>query len=1335
MLPTHDPTDLSRSSGAFGLVSVVEHPAGGGSDIVVDAELLFQGHYARVQSDLVVSDAHHRVVIHDYFDATTRPVLRSPDGALLPDALIASLVGAQEARVAAENAPEAPRAIGRVESASGGASALRNGVTVVLHPGDPIFKGDVVQTDDGGKLGLIFVDGTAFNLDGESRMVVDGMTFQPGATGNNALFSLVQGIITFVAGQTAKSGDMKVATPSATMGIRGTAVHVEIASDHGAVKFSVMTEPDGHTGRYDVFDRDDPNHVLFTVSDPATVTTVTSNGQGQIAINTAAKTAVETDHETGFLKGVFATVASGVQNPVVPAPSPTSTPTQTHAPAAGSSSPPNLVAPPTTTPLPAAPAPQGSPGDHSQAAPPTATSVLASADAQSARAQDAAVPTSVTTLQEAAIHSTAAVVQVPMQPAPDPHTSTHAGGPGAGNEAVGSSQIEAPAAAVVPALERTPLAVPESQAVVQVRSVIQPLPAEAHTPSSGSTPSSNGDAVPSGAATSVVGSEPSDPSVTGSVPVGTAGGSGLGSSVPAPIPDHPLSVADVTGAVIAAARLNTDTAHGLLANVPGASVASVGLVGGAIVAMASGPLTLAGQYGTLTVLGDGSYSYRADHAAGLAAGGTGVDSFAYTARDPLGHAAKATLALTVTGVNDAPVFDGVATPGASLSLKTPTGSGVEHASGSLHFTDPDLTDRPTASVLARTISALDASGHALNLTAAQTAVLERGFSIGASGPIANAGSISWSYDLADAAFAFLGAGQTAVVTATIGVDDHHGGVATQDVVIRLASADAAPPDPPATGSVPVGTGPSGGAGSSVPAPVHDHPLSVTDAAGAVIAAARLNADPAHGLLANVPGASVASAGPVGGAIVAMASGQLSVLGQYGTLTVHGDGSYSYSADHAVALAAGGTGVDSFAYTARDPLGHTATATLALTVTGVNDAPVFDGVATSGASLSLRTPTGSGVEHASGSLHFTDPDLTDRPTASVLAQTISALDASGHALNLTAAQTAVLEHAFSIGASGPIANAGSVAWSYDLADAAFAFLGAGQTAVVTSTIGVDDHHGGVATQDVVIQLAGAAAPASPAPFALADIGGVAKGGAITVDAQHGVLANDTGNGSSASLHMISVASVNTGLAVPVIGPLAIPVVGDYGILTLSADGSYSYHAYPGGLPSDTVAQDVFNYLVTDQQGRSSSASLTITVGNPSVTYVNATGMNDGPGQILSGSNGPTVLDGGNGDDHLTAGNGPTALIGGPGDDDMTGGAGPDTFVFSGQFGHDTVHGFDVVKDVLQFDHTVFNSVSAVLAAAHDGVGGVVITDLLGHSLTLLNVTKQALTAHADDLHIV
>ncbi|WP_050735491.1 VCBS domain-containing protein [Methylobacterium sp. ARG-1] len=1333
MLPTHDPIDQARSSGTFGLVEAVEHPGGAGAVIAVEAELLFRGHYARVQSDLVVSDAHHRVVIHDYFDAAIPPVLRSPDGASLPGALIASLVGAQQARVVGENAPEAPRAIGRVESASGGAAVLRNGVTVALHPGDPIYKGDVVQTDDGGKLGLTFVDGTAFNLDGESRMVVDGMNFQPGAAGNSALFSLVQGIITFVAGQTAKSGDMKVVTPSATMGIRGTAVHVEIASDHGAVKFSVMTEPDGHTGRYDVFDRDDPNHVLFTVSDPATVTTVTPNGQGQVAINSASKTAVETDHETGFLKSVFATVASGVQNPLVAVPGPTSTPTQTHAPAAGSSSPPNLVAPPTIAPLPASPTQQGSPGDHSQAEPRTVNPLLGSSDAQSSRAQDITVPASVATIQEAALHSSA-TAQVQPQPATETPPSVLAGASSTGSVAVASSQVAPAAAAAILAPEAATLAVPEPQAVVQVRPEIQNPAPEPPTASSEPTPSAHQVALPADLSTPVANAavEPSEPSVTGSVPVGIGTAVGIGSATTAPTPDHPLSVADAAGAVIAAARLSADPAHGLLANVSGAAVASIGPVGGASVAMASGPLTLAGLYGTLTVLGDGSYSYSADHAAALAAGGTGIDRFAYTARDLSGHTATATLALTVTGVNDAPVFDGGATPGATLSLPTPVGSGVEHAAGSLHFSDPDLMDRPTASVVAQTISALDASGHTLNLTAAQAAVLEHAFTIAASGASTNAGSVAWSYDLADAAFAFLGAGQTARVTSTIAVDDHHGGVATQDVVIRLAGSDAPLPDPPVTGSVPVGTG--GGADTSPTPPIPGHPLSVADAAGAVIAA-RLNADPAHGLLANVSGAAVASIGPVGGASVAMASGPLTLAGLYGTLTVLGDGSYSYSADHAAALAAGGTGIDRFAYTARDLSGHTATATLALTVTGVNDAPVFDGGATPGATLHLPTPVGSGVEHAAGSLHFSDPDLTDRPTASVVAQTIIAFDASGHTLNLTAAQAAVLEHAFTIAASGASTNAGSVAWSYDLADAAFAFLGAGQTARVTSTIAVDDHHGGVATQDVVIHLAGAAATVSPAPFALADIGGVAKGETITVDAQHGVLTNDTGHGASANLSVSSLASVNTGLAVPVIGPLAVPVFGDYGILTLSADGSYSYHAYSGALPSGIIAQDVFNYLVADQQGQSSSASLTITVSNPSMAYIAAAGSNNGSGQTLSGSSGPTVLDGGNGDDHLNAGNGPTALIGGPGDDVMTGGAGPDIFVFGGQFGHDTVHGFDVTKDVLQFDHAVFNSVSAVLAAARDSIGGVVITDPLGDSLTLLNVTKQALMAHTGDLHIV
>jgi hypothetical protein len=55
------------------------------------------------------------------------------------------------------------------------------------------------------------------------------------------LFNLTNGTFTFVAGKIAKTGDMKIDTPVATMGIRGTTPHVEV-SDDGTVKFSTLIE-------------------------------------------------------------------------------------------------------------------------------------------------------------------------------------------------------------------------------------------------------------------------------------------------------------------------------------------------------------------------------------------------------------------------------------------------------------------------------------------------------------------------------------------------------------------------------------------------------------------------------------------------------------------------------------------------------------------------------------------------------------------------------------------------------------------------------------------------------------------------------------------------------------------------------------------------------------------------------------------------------------------------------------------------------------------------------------------------------------------------------------
>ena len=62
-------------------------------------------------------------------------------------------------------------------------------------------------------------------------MALNEFVYDPNGKSNASLFSVTKGTLTFVAGQVAKTGDMKVDTPVATMGIRGTTPHLEILGD------------------------------------------------------------------------------------------------------------------------------------------------------------------------------------------------------------------------------------------------------------------------------------------------------------------------------------------------------------------------------------------------------------------------------------------------------------------------------------------------------------------------------------------------------------------------------------------------------------------------------------------------------------------------------------------------------------------------------------------------------------------------------------------------------------------------------------------------------------------------------------------------------------------------------------------------------------------------------------------------------------------------------------------------------------------------------------------------------------------------------------------------
>jgi hypothetical protein len=106
---------------------------------------------------------------------------------------------------------------------------------------DLVYQGDVVQTGANGALSITFVDGTSFKVSSNARMELNELVYDPKSNSNSMVFSLAKGSFTFLAGMVAKTGNMKVETSVATMGIRGTAPRVEILED-GTARFSTLIE-------------------------------------------------------------------------------------------------------------------------------------------------------------------------------------------------------------------------------------------------------------------------------------------------------------------------------------------------------------------------------------------------------------------------------------------------------------------------------------------------------------------------------------------------------------------------------------------------------------------------------------------------------------------------------------------------------------------------------------------------------------------------------------------------------------------------------------------------------------------------------------------------------------------------------------------------------------------------------------------------------------------------------------------------------------------------------------------------------------------------------------
>jgi len=269
------------------VIDPIPHSVGADTITVADQHLLFSGNYARAGFDLVLTKDERKLVLEGYFSGEKRATLASPDGASLSGDIVNALTGHTQYAQASGNA-DPVKVIGHVTKLTGNATVIRNGVSIVLNVGDNVHKGDVVQAGSQSSLGITFIDGTVFGLSSNARMVLNEMIYDPNGSSNSSFLSLIQGTLTFVAGATAKQGDMKIETPVAVMGIRGTAVLVEIGFEVSVsptqtptpVKFQVLQEPDGTVGSYVLYARNDLtfSNPIATINRAGEVISYSANG-------------------------------------------------------------------------------------------------------------------------------------------------------------------------------------------------------------------------------------------------------------------------------------------------------------------------------------------------------------------------------------------------------------------------------------------------------------------------------------------------------------------------------------------------------------------------------------------------------------------------------------------------------------------------------------------------------------------------------------------------------------------------------------------------------------------------------------------------------------------------------------------------------------------------------------------------------------------------------------------------------------------------------------------------------------------------------------------------
>ncbi|WP_175653173.1 VCBS domain-containing protein [Pseudomonas sp. Marseille-P9899] len=740
----------------------------------------------------------------------------------------------------------------------------------------------------------------------------------------------------------------------------------------------------------------------------------------------------------------------------------------------------------------------------------------------------------------------------------------------------------------------------------------------------------------------------------------------------APVNDAPIAVDDVITAQEAGGTrnnilgidprgnlLSNDTDVDIATNADRLHVVSVGPANGNATSLPDvGIVVITGQYGNLIIGSNGSYQYRVDNSnpaveALRLNGQTLVERFDYVVSDLAGATDSATLTVTIRGANDTPVAvddEGTAVEAGGVFNGTPGSD----ATGNVLSNDTDVDS--VANGETKTVTGIrlapELSTGAFTQVSGATVVtgLYGSLTINPDGSyryVVNNGNLTvqrlsagqqlsevFSYRVTDAG----GLNDVAQLRITIqGANDNP--VASDD----YASAQAATSNGNAAESNPSGNvilfpsrpgsiNQAGGNGVDTDVDAVDRPGSKLHVDG-VINKSEATYNPQTDVLIAVP----PNSSLVGGVVV---------TGLYGRLILGADGSYAYDVDSTNAivqsLAAGQTVTEYFTYRVVDTAGLTDTAQLVITVHGVNDPPVAQNtivVAVEAGGVGNQTP---GLD-PSGDVTSVTHDPEGDPLSVVLIKT-GGINEPGMAIGVAPGGTQVF------GAYGSLTIHPDGTYTYVLDNNNSEVQALRQASdLLFERFTYTQSDGGSPAQvdaaEIIVIISGR----NDAPVANDDSATAIEAGGLNnnqpgVDPRGNVLDNDTdvdGGEVPGDLpdhdygETRAVSSVRTGTETGsgTDGILGQELRGNYGWLTLNADGSYSYRldnamaAVQALRDGDSLVDD-FSYTVIDAAGAEDRATLTINIQgrndtpvaqNDTAIAVEAGGLNNGtPGTNPSGN---------------------------------------------------------------------------------------------------------------------